>query len=158
MGGWSLWENPPRSADIFVAGGDDVVRFTLGDPSSETSIYTNNQLFDVNILPSGHLFVCSAYQVDEITNTGGFIRTVVSSNGTDFVDMWGIEYNSATNKLFITQLGTTGSKYSILRVNATTGEIETGTLFNYANDLFLTQSGNLAVAVGRKRHEFTTRT
>ena len=30
-------------------------------------------------------------------------------------------------------------------LNASTGEIETGTLFNYANDLFLTASGNLAV-------------
>src|SRR6202035_173227 len=75
---------------IYVAGGDNVVHFTLGDPSSGASIYTNNQLFDVNILPNGHLFVCSAYQVDEITNTGVFVRTVVSSNGIDFVDMRGI--------------------------------------------------------------------
>jgi hypothetical protein len=73
------------------------------------------------------------------------VRTVVFTNGIDFVDIRGIEYNPATNKLFVTQLGTTGSKFSILRVNASTGEIETGTLFNYANDLFLTASGNLAV-------------
>ncbi len=130
---------------IYVGGGDDLVRFTMGDPTSGESIYTNNQVFDVNILPSGHLFVCSAYQVDEITNSGSFVRTVVFTNGIDFVDIRGIEYNPATNKLFVTQLGTTGSKYSILRVNASTGEIETGTLFNYANDLFLTASGNLAV-------------
>jgi hypothetical protein len=88
------------------------------------------------------VFAC---QVDEITNSGSFVRTVVFTNGIDFVDIRGIEYNPATNKLFVTQLGTTGSKYSILRVNASTGEIETGTLFNYANDLFLTASGNLAV-------------
>jgi hypothetical protein len=130
---------------IYVGGGDDLVRFTMGDPTSGESIYTNNQVFDVNILPSGHLFVCSAYQVDEITKSGSFVRTVVFTNGIDFVDIRGIEYNPATNKLFVTQLGTTGSKYSILRVNASTGEIETGTLFNYANDLFLTASGNLAV-------------
>jgi hypothetical protein len=106
------------------------------------SIYTNNQVFDVNILPSGHLFVASAYQVDEITNTGTVVRTVVSFNGNDFVDMWGIQYNPDTNKLFITQLE---GSHSILRVNASTGEIEAGADLNYASDLFLTEAGNLVV-------------
>ena len=72
------------------------------------------------------------------------MRTVVSSTGPDFVNIWGIEYNPATNKLFVTQLGA-GSMYSILRVNASTGDIETGTFFRYASDLFLTASGNLVV-------------
>jgi hypothetical protein len=130
---------------IYVAGGDDLVRFALGNPTSGVSIYTNNQVYDVNILPSGNLFVASAYQIDEVTNTGAFVRTVASSNGTDFVDIWGIAYVPTTNELFVTQLGTTGSKYSILRVNAATGEIETGTLFNYASDLFITESGTLLV-------------
>ena len=84
------------------------------------------------------------FGVDEITNTGAFVRTVVSSTGPDFVNIWGIEYNPATDKLFVTQLGA-GSMYSILRVNASTGDIETGTFFRYASDLFLTGSGNLVV-------------
>ena len=84
------------------------------------------------------------FGVDEITSTGSFVRTVVSSTGPDFVNIWGIEYNPATDKLFVTQLGA-GSMYSILRVNASTGDIETGTYLRYASDLFLTASGNLVV-------------
>jgi hypothetical protein len=134
-----------NQGNIYVAGAGALVHFTIGNPSSGMVLYPHDQVEDVKILPTGHLFVAWDYGVDEITSTGTFVRTVVSSNGTDFVNIWGIEYNPATNKLFLTQLGTTGSIYSILRVNASTGEIETGTEFNYASDLFLTSSGNLAV-------------
>jgi len=131
--------------NMYVAGATALVHFTIGNPSSGTVLYPQDQSEDVKILPNGNLFVAWDYGVDEITSTGTFVRTVVFSNGIDFVNIWGIEYNPATNKLFITQLGTTGSIYSILRVNASTGEIETGALLNYASDLFLTASGNLAV-------------
>ena len=131
--------------NMYVAGAGALVHFTIGDPNSGMVRYPNDQVEDVEILPTGHLFVAWDYGVDEITSTGTFVRTLVSSNGMDFVNIWGIEYNPATNKLFVTQLGTTGSTYSILRVNASTGQIETGTLFNYASDLFLTASGNLVV-------------
>ena len=131
--------------NMYVAGATALVHFTIGNPSSGTVLYPQDQSEDVKILPNGNLFVAWDYGVDEITSTGTFVRTVVFSNGIDFVNIWGVEYNPATNKLFITQLGTTGSIYSILRVNASTGEIETGALLNYASDLFLTASGNLAV-------------
>ena len=131
--------------NMYVAGATSLVHFTIGDPNSGTILYPHDQMEDVKILPNGNFFVASEYAVDEITSTGSFVRNVVSSNGIDFVNIWGIEYNPATDKLFVTQLGTTGSIYSILRVNASTGEIETGALLNYASDLFLTASGNLVV-------------
>jgi hypothetical protein len=134
-----------NQGNMYVAGGSALVHFTIGDPNSGMVLYPHDQVDDVDILPNGNLFMAWEYGVDEITSNGTFVRTVVFSNGIDFVGIWGIEYNAATNKLFITQLGTTGSKYSILRVNASTGEIETGAAFNYASDLFLTASGNLAV-------------
>jgi hypothetical protein len=131
--------------NMYVAGATALVHFTIGDPNSGTILYPHDQMEDIKILHNGNFFVASDYAVDEITSTGSFVRNVVSSNGIDFVNIWGIEYNSVTDKLFVTQLGTTGSIYSILRVNASTGEIETGALLNYASDLFLTASGNLAV-------------
>jgi hypothetical protein len=39
---------------------------------SGTSIYTNNQIYDVKPLPNGDLLVASAYQIDEITTSGSF--------------------------------------------------------------------------------------
>jgi hypothetical protein len=100
---------------------------------------------DVEILPNGHLFVASSYQIDEITNDGAVIRTVASSNGIDFVDMRGIAYEPMTGKLFVTQLGTSGSRYLLLRLDASTGRFETGAFFDYADDLFLTSSHTLLV-------------
>ena len=98
--------------NIYVGGGNALVHFTIGNPNSGMVLYSHDQVEDVEILPNGNLFVAWDYGVDEITSNGTFVRTVVFSNGTDFVNIWGIEYNPATNKLFITQLGTTGSKYS----------------------------------------------
>jgi hypothetical protein len=144
-GGGSYGKIAVEQGNIYVAGATALVHFTIGDPNSGVVLYPYDQLEDVKVLPNGNLFVAWDYGVDEITSTGTFVRTVVFSNGTDFVNIWGIEYNPATNKLFVTQLGTTGSIYSILRVNASTGQIETGAAFNYASDLFLTASGNLVV-------------
>jgi FG-GAP-like repeat len=131
--------------NMYVAGGDALVHFRISNPNSGRILYHQAQAEDVEILPTGHLFVAWEYGINEITSTGAFVRTVVSATGTDFANIWGIEYNPATNKLFVTQLGTTASIYSILRLNASTGEIETGSLFQYASDLFLTGSGDLIV-------------
>src|ERR1044071_4441779 len=54
---------------LYVCGQDVLTRFLLGNPASGTTIYTENQIFDVKPLPNGHLFVASAYYVDEITTS-----------------------------------------------------------------------------------------
>jgi hypothetical protein len=129
---------------IYVAGGDDLVRFAVGDPNSGVSIYTNNQVFDVKTLPNGHLFVASAYGVDEITNTGTIVRSI-SLTGAYFVDVRGIEYDPAIDKLFATELGYTNFEFRLMRINASTGVLENDVFFWYGDDLFLTQSGKLLV-------------
>jgi hypothetical protein len=132
---------------IYVAGGSDLVRFTVGDPNSGVSIYSKPEfdVLDVKILPNGHLFVSSSYQIDEITNTGTVVRTVATYNGIEFVDIQGIEYDPVTNKLFVTELGTLDATHTLLRLNASTGAIETTAFFYYAEDLFLTESRTLLV-------------
>jgi hypothetical protein len=79
--------------NMYVAGGSALVHFTIGDPNSGTILYPHDQMEDVKILPNGHFFAAWEYGVDEITSTGSFVRTVVSSNGIDFVNIWGIEYS-----------------------------------------------------------------
>lgn len=129
---------------IYVAGGDELVRFAIGDPNSGVSIYTNNQVFDVKALPSGHLFVASAYGVDEITNGGVLVRSI-SLIGADWVDVRGIEYDPANNKLFATELGYSNFEFQLMRIDASTGVLENSVFFWYGDDLFLTQSGILLV-------------
>jgi len=129
---------------IFVAGGDDLVRFTVGNPTSGVSIYTNNQVFDVKILPNGHLFVAWAYGVDEITNTGVLVRSIPLI-GADWTDVRGIEYDPATDKLFATMLGYTNFEFQLMRINASTGMLENSVYFVYGDDLFLTRANTLLV-------------
>jgi hypothetical protein len=129
---------------IYVAGGGDLVRFTVGNPNSGVSIYTNNQVFDVKILPNGHLFVAHAYGIDEITNAGTIVRSI-SLIGADFVDVRGIEYDPAIDKLFVTELGYTNFEFRLMRINASTGVLENSVYFVYGDDLFLTQSNTLLV-------------
>jgi hypothetical protein len=130
--------------NIFVTGQNQLTRFNVGDPASGTSVYTNNQMFDVEMLPTGNLLVASAYEVNEITRDGALVRGIVPSTQS-FTDIRGIEYDPATNKLFVTHLGHSDFFFKIMRLDATTGTLEKTADFNYADDLFLTDSGNLLV-------------
>jgi len=130
---------------IYVAGQDELIRFRLGRPRSGRSIYSNNQVFDAKILPSGNLFVASAYAIDEIKNEGTLVRHIILSGGPSFVDNRGIEYNPATDKLFVTELGYTDFGFQLMRINAATGQFEQSVTFTYADDLFLSESNTLLV-------------
>lgn len=130
---------------VYVAGQDELVRFKLGSPRSGRSIYTNNQVFDAKVLPSGHLFVASAYAIDEITKGGALVRHIILSGGPSFVDVRGIEYDPATDKLFVTELGYTDFYDQLMRINASTGEFEQSVTFSYGDDLFLSDSNTLLV-------------
>ncbi|HKP04415.1 MAG TPA: hypothetical protein VJU77_13765 [Chthoniobacterales bacterium] len=131
---------------LYVCGQNKLTRFLLGDPSSGTAIYTEEQIVDVKPLPNGHLLVASAIYVDEITTNGAFVRRIqLTGTGNFFYDIRGVEYNPATNILFVTHLGYTGFSDRIMRVNATTGALLNSVIFSYADDLFLDSSGQLLV-------------
>jgi N-acetylneuraminic acid mutarotase len=125
-------------------GGPGVTRFLLGNPFSGTTIYTGSA-FDVKPLPNGHLFVASASSVEEITSTGTFVRRIQLTGGQSFYDIRGIEYNPATNILFVTHRDRNEFDYKIMRVNATTGALLSSVAFSDADDLFVDSRGNLLV-------------
>jgi hypothetical protein len=142
---------------IYVAGQDLLTRFTLGQPNSGMAIYTNNQVFDVKPLPNGHLLVASAYEIDEITNSGTFIRSIpLVGDDNSYTDIRGIEYDPPTNKLFVTELGHTNFFFQIMRIDASTGVLERNVTFNYADDLFLDASGRLLVGSRTQTPNFYT--
>ena len=128
---------------IYVAGGV-LVRFTVGDPNSGVVIYHENGAVDVKILPNGHLLVAYPYGVDEITNEGTIVRSIPLI-GANWGDVQGIEYDPATDKLFATELGYSGFKFQLMRVNASTGVLEDSVYFVYGEDLFLTRGNTLLV-------------
>lgn len=129
---------------IYVAAGNQLTRFDVNDPASGTSMYTNNQVFDVEILPNDNLLVASAYEVNEITRTGTFVRSIEPQRGL-YTDVRGIEYDPATDNLFVTHLGHSGFFFRIMRIDASSSVLEEDVEFHYAGDLFLTDSGNLIV-------------
>jgi hypothetical protein len=128
---------------LYVAGGNLLTRFPIGNPAG-TSIYGNNQVFDVEILPSGNLLVASAYDVEEITSTGSLVRSIDPGPGF-FTDVRGVEYDPVSNKVFVTHLGHSNFFFRIMRFDAATTVYEENATFSYADDLFITDSGNLLV-------------
>jgi hypothetical protein len=131
---------------IYVAGGQQLTRFALGDPNSGTSIYSNNAVIDSKPLPNGDLFVAFSTGIDEITRNGIFVRTIPLVGDDNFYnDLRGIEYDVLTNTLFATELGHTGFSFQIMKIDAATGILENNVSFTYADDLFLDISGRLVV-------------
>lgn len=133
-----------NNGQFFVAGGNNLFAFTPGSPNP-TVIYTNNQVFDVKTLPSGNLLVLSAYQLQEITPTGSIVRTIMPNLVGGLGDARGIEYDPATNEIYVTMLGYTGYFSSLLRLNGTTGLVVDLTSYTYGDDLFLTLDKHLLV-------------
>jgi hypothetical protein len=130
---------------IYVSGQDELVRFRLGSARPGRPIYSNNQVFDAKVLPSGNLFVASAYAIDEITNRGTLVRHIILRGGPSFTDIRGIEYDPATDDLFVTQLGYTNFYFQLMRINASTGQFEQSVSFGYGDDLFLSDDDTLLV-------------
>ncbi len=130
---------------LYVAGQNELIRFKIGKPNSGRSIYTNNQVFDAKVLPSGNLFVASAYAIDEITAEGRVVRHINLSGGPSFTDIRGIEYDPATDKLFVTQLGYSDFYFQLMRINASTGQFEKSVTYTYGDDLFRSSADTLLV-------------
>ena len=131
---------------LYVAGQDSLTRFALGDPSSGTIIYTNLQIFDVKILPSGNLLVASDIDIAEITQNGGVVRDIpLVASGGRFVNVRGIEYDPVTDDMFVTNIAFTNFYFELMRINATTGVLEKSVSFHYADDIFLDLEGDILV-------------
>lgn len=130
---------------LYVAGQGLLTRFDLGDPDSGTTIYTGNQVFDVEILPTGNLLVASAYRVVEITFDGAFVREINPGGARRFVDIRGVEYDDVPDKIFVTHLGYTNFSFRLMRLDGLTGALEDNVEFWYADDLFVMSSGDLLV-------------
>lgn len=130
---------------LYVAGQNHLTRFERGDPSSGVSIYTNNQVFDVEVLPDGNLLVASAYQIQEITTAGAVVRSLGPSYPNHFTDIRGVEYDPASDTIFVTHLGHSNFFFRLMRIDGSTGQLEANVVFTYADDLYLTDGGELLV-------------
>lgn len=129
---------------LYVTGQDNLTRFEVNDPAASTVIYNDNQIYDVEILPSGNLLVASAYDIHEITVDGGFVRSI-EPPGRLYTDVRGVEYDPATNDIFVTHLGHSNFFFRIMRVDYVTGALEESVQYHYADDMFVSRSGDLIV-------------
>jgi len=131
-----------KNGQFFVAGGNNLMQFTPGSATG-TVIYTDNQVVDVKGLPSGNLLVLSAYDLEEITTSGAPIRSIVPS--ISIGDGRGVEFNPATNDIYLTMLGYTGEQFQLMKLNGTTGQVENQVSYWYGCDIVLTSDSRLIV-------------
>jgi len=130
------------NGQFFVAGGNSLTAFTPGS-SSGSVVYTNNQVYDVEPLPSGNILVLSAYQIQEITTAGSVMRTITPN--ISLGDARGIEYDPVTNDIFVTMLGYTGQSFRLMRLDGSSGQVEANSYFWYGDDMILTADNRLIV-------------
>jgi PEP-CTERM motif len=131
------------NGQFFVGGQTSLRRFTIGNPVG-TVIYNNGgQVLDVEGLPSGNLLVLSGNQIQEITTLGGIVRTIVPDTG--LASARGIEYNPATNSIYVTMFGFSGQFYRILRLNAQNGVVDKNVMYTQPDDLSLTLDNRILV-------------
>lgn len=134
-----------NDGSFYVSGQDELVKFTAGQ-SSGKEIYTNNQVFDVETLPSGNLLVLSAYALEEITPDGKRVRDIRPPGALSrFTNARGVEYDPLNNDIFVTMLGSSADVYRLLRLDGTTGVVEAGASYWYGDDMVLTNDGRLIV-------------
>lgn len=131
-----------NDGSFYVAGADDLVKFTPGQPTG-TIVHTDNQMFDVTTMPSGDLLALSAYGIQELAPSGATVRAI--DPNVFLVDARGIAYDAAHNDLFVTMLGDSDEFFRLLRLDATTGQVEKDVTFWYGDDIFLTADHRLLV-------------
>lgn len=129
---------------IYMAALNRITRFQIGNPTSATTIYSRapNSVFDVEIMPNGNLLVASDDYVDEIAPDGSLVRTV---SHLQYLTLRGVEYDPATDKIFIADYGNTWEEDRVVQIDAVTGAMEGFVESEKADDLFLTISGELLV-------------
>jgi hypothetical protein len=121
-----------------------LIRFTAGDPLSAT-IVPNTEgpfgIYAVDALPSGNLLVADSYTITEITHDGAVVRQFAS-----LTDIRGVVFDPATNQVFATELGNSGTGYfRLLRYDYTTAGQTGATNFWYGDDIVLASDGRLVV-------------
>ncbi|MGQ0800129.1 MAG: hypothetical protein ACT4NL_08475 [Pseudomarimonas sp.] len=131
-----------RDTTLYVGGQNVLRRFSRHGTTGEV-IFEDNQVYDVDILPNGNLAVLTAYDLVELTNAGSFVRDLAPMIG--LTDARGVLFNPASNDFYVTMLGSSGNFFSLMRLDAATGNLELNQTFTYADDLTLTAEGGLLV-------------
>jgi hypothetical protein len=130
-------------SDIFVAGQNSLLKFNLNGSGEPQTIYRDNQVYDVKVLPSGNLLVASAYSIVEITPTGSVVKQIAPNAW--FTDLRGVEFDPKTSTVFATALGYSNNYFQLMAIDYNSGAIEKTVSHWYADDLFLTDGGELLV-------------
>lgn len=128
---------------FYVGGGAGLVRFDHGNPNSGDLVYGGG-VYDVEVLPSGNVLIVTSYDLHELTASGSHVREI-NPVGTYFTDNRGVEYDSATDTIYVTMLGHTGEFFQIMKLEGSSGQLLDQATFNYADDMILTDDGRLVV-------------
>lgn len=136
-----------------AAGGTGLVRFNTAAPSSVDIINREYGVHDVEVLPSGNILMATSQFIFELNRQGQMIRWITPSDpnhlvigdSPSFTDIQGIEYDPASNSLFVTAIGASGYYHKLTRVNAITGVVEACAIVSGGEHMILSNDGRLIV-------------
>lgn len=127
---------------IYMAGGDALSRFTIGEPGSGRVIYEENQVRDILPLPNNRLLLVSKYALQEITDTG-FFWDDIEIDGLRFEALQSVAYDPESSTLYLSRSG--GNQNNVIKIDYTTKEIVDSVQLSQAGELFLNERQELIV-------------
>lgn len=135
-----------NSGHFYVGDGAGIVRFNTGAPLSG-SRFSNitSGVYDINTMPNGNMLVITNNDLLELDSSGNQIRNISNSSAT-LTSNRGIEYDPATNVIYLSMLGSSSLPFRILKLDGATGQMLDNEYFWYADDLWLTEDGKLIAA------------
>jgi hypothetical protein len=133
-----------RDGYFYVGALHGIVRFQIGATQSGGYVPGTDGpfgIYDLDVLPSGNLLVADSYNINEITRDGASVR-----HFTSLTEIRGVAYDSATNQVYATELGNSGTGYfRTLRYDFTTAEQKGAVSFWYGDDIVLAADGRVIV-------------
>ncbi len=135
-----------NAGHFFVGTNTGLLEFNTGNTTSGTQIFSGQSVNDVRALGNGDLLIITGYHLYEINGSGSVVRDITpTGTGLRFVDLRGLEYDPATNAIYVSMLGYTGAFNEVMKLDFNTGTLLGDTTYSDPDDLFLTPDNRLII-------------
>jgi hypothetical protein len=141
---------------FYVASANGIYSFDVNGSSVGSAFIgggAGGGAFDVKRLPNGDFLVASDYAITRYDSNGSLIGQIqptdpnhlTNDNFFFFVNIRGLEYDAASNSIYVTMLGYSDMFFKLLRLDATSGAVTGIQNYWYGDDLLVVGDGRLVV-------------
>lgn len=134
------------SGHFYVGSFNGIIRFDVGNTQSGQLLQNSSitDVFGIKPLPNGDLLTLTETGLYEMTSNGGLVKQYGGAANT-MLDPRGMTYDSVSNTIFLTMLGPSNLPNQLMKLDGTTGDLITSTVFVNGTDMLIDMDGRLIV-------------